>query len=612
MIILGLIIMDNESVNRIKELTNGILAKKFFTEDALTSEQRELINRIMLEKTEKGKISENIEEELESTINNLINEKKTTGTENRESAKTYDEKKLLFKLNNDVRGFTCKKCSRTVIREFNYCPFCGNRVELQNLTLYADGVNLDKGYVTFDELEHLKLVTPEEMKLLDEGKVALDEVGITVTQKNCPLEIKKELLFRNKALQEDKTRREELYNEKLKVFSQQTGIFKLSSFNDRKAKEKKFPVDKSKIPRNESDKDRGDITSKKYRRHILKVKTRQERVSQLKPAGSEGIGMEYAGVMYLLEAINNPKSPKLSRGILSNLNVSSNRRVADFLRKNGYVDDVEGSKMIPYNLKGKKVTDLKRILSENRLPVSGTKDELIKRICENVQSDKLGEYSKGKALLVTQKGKEFIDSHPQVEAYAKYLKQFKMEGYEEFYQKNKTIDLTEMLLKYLKRIREEYAEKFQWHQISVTYQTESRIHHDRRDYENVLISLIKYFTYTINLWSDNSLLTSYVNPITKTLQNEIIKAVENTNRSTGDIHELFKKALDDMEVPVLFMEDEEIYEYFIRVSGNDSIEKINKELESRFDTRKLEGTKVTFSTTEELEEVFVKVRKLLK
>lgn len=73
----------------------------------------------------------------------------------------------------------------------------------------------------------------------------------------------------------------------------------------------------------------------------------------------------------------------------------------------GYFDEADPSE----SLTRYKVDDLKKILREYNLEVSGKKDILIQRLVENVPSDKLSKYVKTKMYVVSDYGMDYIRGH---------------------------------------------------------------------------------------------------------------------------------------------------------------------------------------------------------
>ena len=518
-------------------------------------------------------------------------------------------------MNNDSKGFKCPECNQELIGEFNFCPKCGSENIVKQYKVAApSSIDLNKGFITPDELEYIKFVTPEEVILLQNEEKTIEEVGIPVTEENCPFEIRSEILYKNINLKNDIERRKKVYNDHINFYNSQETNFKLSTFNKRiTITNKKFPIT-SKIEQpiqviHREPLKREFIPKPKRQQntsHQTKtVKTEHKPKTQIKRAG---INIEYGGVLYLLDVIKHPKTSKLPDSILSSLDISSNAKIINYLRKNNLLINAEGLDKIRINLQQKKVSDLKKILSNNKLEVSGSKDDLINRICENLSDEELTKYSKGKVLQVTNEGKRFINEHPQVEIYVYNLKNYSINDFENFYQENRGLTPLGLTLSFLEKVRNEFAEQLLWNKYSTTYQIENKVYKEVGDIQKELESCINLFICSLNPWIDNKISLKYSTPITQNLQKEIIKLNNNMNFENINIHDLFIEQTKKILLPGLFIEPDEMFNIFIRISKEETLENINKELESKFDTTELKPKDTKFTSKAEQKEIYNKVK----
>lgn len=597
--------MSSDAIKKINLLTNGNYAKEYFANNGLTDEDINEINQILTNKINDNNINiKDIEKELQSTISEYRYEKKII-TKKEKLSENTNEKELVFKLNSDVKGFVCRNCNQPVIRDFNFCPKCGNKVEINDYKLItANTVDLSKGFVTPNELGLMRLVTPEEIELLNEGKVNPQEIGIAVTENNCPYDIKHDVFY-NENFRKNKEFRKKIFTEQKEFYNKQENNFKLITFNQRMSiSDKKYPF----TPRFTQQKEIKEHEILK-REFLPTPKTRQKPVIPQVKTTPVDINLEYAGVIYLLDVLRHPKSPKLYDSELSALKVSSNKKIINYLRKNNLMVNAEGLNLVQINLQQKKVKDLKKILSKNNLQFSGNKDEIIQHIIEKLPQEELAKYAKGKALQVTPEGQIFIHTHPQVGIYIDYLKNYSITDYENYYQENKQLSPKDLLITYLEKVRGEFAQQLQWHKFLNTYISENRIYKDIKDIKMELETTINLFICTLNPWTDNAISLQYSSVLYMTLQREIIKLKNEFDENT--IHEVFLNKTREIQLPGLFLEAEEMYVIFMKIT-EDNLEDINKELESKFDTSQLKPKDTKYKSEQEQKEVFEKVKSFFK
>lgn len=598
--------MTSDAIKKINLLTGGNFAKEYFTKNGLKEGDINEIKEILTKKINENNLElGDIEKELQSTITEYRFKNKII-TKKEKLSENTNEKELIFKLNSDLKGFVCPKCNQPVIDEFNFCPKCGNKVEIRDYKLMAaDNVDLSKGFVTPNELGMMRFVSPEEAELIKAGNVNPQEVGIEVTENNCPFDIRYDIHY-NENFRKNKEFRKKIFTERKELYNRQDNNFKIIEFNQRMTvSDKKYPL-KSRLDQQKEIKEH-----KLLKREFLptpEVEKPEPQIPQIKTTPVE-INLEYAGVIYLLDVLKHPKSPKLSDSILSALKVSSNKKIINYLRKNNLLVNAEGLGLVEINLQQKKVKDLKKILSKNNLQFSGNKDDIINYLIKNLPQEELAKYAKGKALQVTQEGQVFLYIHPQVGVYIDYLKNYPITDFEQYYQENKHLNLKDLLITYLEKVRTEFAQELQWHKFSNTYLQENRIYKDINDINMELETTVNLFICTLNPWTDNSISLQYSSVLYMTLQRQIIKL--KNEFAENIIHEVFINKTREIQLPGLFIEAEEMFDIFMRIS-EDNLEDINKELESKFDTSQLKPKDTRYKSEQEQEEVFEKVKSFFK
>ena len=123
---------------------------------------------------------------------------------------------------------------------------------------------------------------------------------------------------------------------------------------------------------------------------------------------------KFAYVLYLDEINKNPNKSIKNDYYKSNYDTSLTK-----IKKQAKEDEFigEGSPLIA--AKSATVKDLKKLLKEHDLMVSGTKDELIERLGENLTEEELKDVFPKKVFSVSEKGLEFIEENKYVFYYDK-------------------------------------------------------------------------------------------------------------------------------------------------------------------------------------------------
>lgn len=625
--------MDNDVLSKINNLTDGIYAREYFANLGLDYDDAEKIREIFIDY--QNYEDDSLMENLYLEISRYCYDKKLKDSYEKELTNSFDEKLLIYKFNADSDKNPCPNCKKELIKDFKYCPYCGNENIQDTLKIVVDGnIDLVKGFITPEEVKHIRFLTANEEKLVKEGKVKFEDVGIPLDETNSPYEIKNELISSNENLRNDSNLREKLFNKNLAIHKRLVVNYQLALFDDLNKnrslkfyppslmdkKEKEDIIKEIKADENSPLVKPGE-KRKKYIKIISKpaisktkekIKENEVAVLNQKNENQQAvddlkINLKYAGILYLTDAIKHPINPRIMDNMFYWLNVSSISDVTRYLRTNGYILDSKGMDLIKANLKELPEKEIDGILIENNLTIKKTRDENIQTICENVNREKLEQYNKNNALLVTSKGHKFVEDNPQVQIYSKYLYRFKLKDFEKFYQENKKESLTDLALDYLSNIRKQYIEKMKWHQYAMTYEAESRIYKTKKDKTMHLKSYINYFICMINPWSDNKL--DYSVPIKIDDNEELINTVDQSKIPLKQIREMVINQTEDINLPGLFLSADEIYEYFKRIYDNEDIRKINRELTQKIDLTSFNKDSLEFFTKKEQEEVYSDIKK---
>lgn len=626
--------MDNIVLEKINNLTNGVYAQEYFTKRGLNFDDAVKIREKLKDDAIKEQLdSSMIEIRLNFIINKYCYDKNLTKTMENDINNSYEEKLMIYKLNSNKNDILCTNCKKELIKEFNYCPYCGTKNKDVTLKLVTEGnVDLTKGYITPEEIQHVRFLTPEEESLVKEGKLKFEEAGIALDETNSPYEIKKLLISRDEKLRNDSESRKNLYDENLRIHKKQIVNYQLSVFEDsNKIRNiKVYPPSVMEEKNEEKDKiiekdgETPLVKPGERRRKYIKIVSKpsksktKERLKEektdnqvdeyQKPVEDLKINLKYAGILYLKDAIKHPKNPQIPNDMLYWLNLSSISEVTQYLRKNELITDAKGMDLIKANLKELTQKEITELLSANGLRPKKSRDENINIICENIDRQKLEQYRVQNAVHVTKRGYDFVRDNPQVETYSNYLYNFRLKAFEQLYQESKGDSLTDIALGYLINIREYYSQKMKWNKFALTYEAESRIYSDKNDKTMQLNAYVRYFICMINPWDDNKL--SYENPIRIGNNEELIKIVDKSKLSFRQVEDMFIEEAERIQLPGLFLLPRQMFDYFKRIYENDDIRVINNELTEKYDLKSLDKSNLEFYTKKEQEEVYKNVKKL--
>ena len=94
------------------------------------------------------------------------------------------------------------------------------------------------------------------------------------------------------------------------------------------------------------------------------------------------------------------------------------------------------------------------------------------------------------------------------------------------------------------------------------------------------------------------------------MQTDIIKLLDDYELDTETLKKIFIEESEKIKLPGLFLEAEDMFNYFIRTYEEEvNLDAINEELSNRFDRSSLKNRDVIFTTKEEQNEKYELVKK---
>lgn len=160
----------------------------------------------------------------------------------------------------------------------------------------------------------------------------------------------------------------------------------------------------------EEQESRSDIKdSKKESKYPSQKSSDSKQKSKITAAEKRAINLKFASVVFLYEKSKNP-TKLVKESYYKNRYDVRLPKIKKHVKEEGYL--VDGDPLT--TARSAKVDDLKKVLKKHDLMVSGTKEELIQRLGENLSEEELKKAFSKKSLKVTDKGIEFIEKNKYV------------------------------------------------------------------------------------------------------------------------------------------------------------------------------------------------------
>ena len=167
--------------------------------------------------------------------------------------------------------------------------------------------------------------------------------------------------------------------------------------------------------------------SKKESKSPSQKSSDSKQKSKITAAEKRAINLKFASVVFLYEKNKNP-TKLVKESYYKNRYDVRLAKIKKHVREEGYL--VDGDPLT--TARTAKMDDLKKVLKKHDLMVSGTKDELLQRLGENLSEEELKKAFPKKSLKVTDKGLEFIEKNKYVFFYDQFTQLRNMIPIEEY------------------------------------------------------------------------------------------------------------------------------------------------------------------------------------
>ncbi len=571
---MGLFRKDNPAEKKLKKLTGGFILSTDFIEllrkhNLEISDGVEIRNQLK-EEIKSGSINEN---NLESRLDQLISQRSNIVIDKPENSKKCPKCGEMQDLDNafcincghkfinkedDKDKINCPHCNKKISKSSKVCPVCNK------------------------SLTDLKTCPMCNIKQYEYNRYCIG-CGYDFNTKNTP-EIKKEI-------------KEEEIKE---VFEFSDDIHKIQFLNNYEFNLKTCPDCNTKFLKADPfcfNCGASVLTQDTVKNDNLEVKdgklvkqnenNQNDELSDLEALYNQTVQSKYAPgfkvayVLYLDMFSKNP-SKQFPEKLAKNYSTTPNK-----LKKQALEDDFIELAPAISEAKNCKVSQLKDILKEHDLKVSGKKDELIERLRDNLSEDELKKYFKSKNYQISSKGVEFLSlntpilyiftnkSVSRAFSSSEIGKIFEEKQYsqEEIY---------DIVLDYLKRILDDKLTQERWVDFKIYSNAIAQVQEDKNELKDALSTRIKVFLFDINNYS---IVLNRPDPRKTKLKKkdmaDIVNLMHKLTLPIDELKELFETAFNEVLFKTVITSQDSLI-YLLKVFGGEDLDSVSKEINETY------------------------------
>ena len=288
-----------------------------------------------------------------------------------------------------------------------------------------------------------------------------------------------------------------------------------------------------------------------------------------------------AYVLYLEQINKNPKkgfSNKLANKYETSIDELKNQAIQDeFIQ-------LESPLVVARNLK---ITDIKKVLKEHGLKVSGKKEELIERLGENLTDDELEQHFKPSIYLITDNGLEFLYNNNFISYFNKNTEVSECmspsQYIELFGEKNYSQDeIYSVLINYLNNEFLNQLKQGNWENFKTFSNAIAGILKDQGNLNDAVLMRLKVFLFDINNFSPES---GKPNPKEAKLKSKDIyklgSLIVKMNPSQDELMQLFAQACHEF-IFRRVITDEDSWKYLAEILNGEDLKSVSKEINNEY------------------------------
>ena len=251
---------------------------------------------------------------------------------------------------------------------------------------------------------------------------------------------------------------------------------------------------------------------------------------------------------------------------------SSAEECANYLIENDYLSNNGGSTSPQDISKNYTVAQLKEILRENNLKVSGKKQELVERVM-SILSDK------SEDLSLTDKAKEFLKENKWMDLYMFALVAFNFEDYENFH-KNSSADDFNTALNFCDQILSFALIKNQFLIFLDALSAKAHVYAYGKDYESFLDYDLQRFILGLNPFNMDSKTYSNYEIINNANIINLKNVIEHFD--FGDLKKRFNKIWKKSNISKITVPKNASYKILLKALSGEDIEELTFDLKEKY------------------------------
>ena len=234
-----------------------------------------------------------------------------------------------------------------------------------------------------------------------------------------------------------------------------------------------------------------------------------------------------------------------------------------------------------------KVTELKDILKEHNLKVSGKKDDLIERLGENLSDDELKKHFKSKNYQISEKGLDFLTNNNYIPyitgkkdiSNALYPVEISKIFEEKEYSES---EIHSKLLSYFKSMLDKKLKQELWVDYKLYSNAIAQVLEDSDALKEALNIRFKIFLFDINNYS---LVLNKPEPSKTKLKRKdmvkITKLMHKLTLSIDELKELFNNACNEVLFKTIITNEDSLI-YLLKIFGGEYLDSVSKEINEKY------------------------------
>ena len=235
------------------------------------------------------------------------------------------------------------------------------------------------------------------------------------------------------------------------------------------------------------------------------------------------------------------------------------------------------------------VKEIKDVLKEHDLKVSGKKEDLIERLGQNLSEEDLRKAFPKKVLSISDKGNEFIEKNRYVFYYDKTTPlrtHMEVDEYGSIFEDKDDLsdeNIYSLLIDHLIKREDDFIMNKKWSPYRYNFMILARVYKDSGDEYKVLDCDFKLFIAGINNFSDYTNKSEPFNGyVGKTYSNELIDLMHSLSLTIDELKDRFGQSYDELRYPELKISKEESLLYLLKLFSGEDSEDITSEIRSKY------------------------------